>query len=267
MDTREQQGDFYPHELMQRMMRWWWVVVIFAIAGGLAGFLISRIQKPLYESEAVITTAIDYAYAGRLNDYMVDHLITAIGDVIDSSQVIEQVLAEAKTAGISLNDESIKEGLTKSRQGYRWVLSSRFPDPDLALQINQIWLSAVIDALESLKQTSLEGLDQLAYQHAVESCFSQAVVLEPSSSYCSAENLEQLRLDVKENYPSGPNQSLLSHLQISKISFEVVQTSSIPDTPVLYNSNLTTTAGCAVGLILALILFLSGYPRLSEQGK
>lgn len=265
--TREQYGDLYPHDLMQRMIRWWWVVVIFAIAGGLAGFLISRMQKPIYESDSMITTAIDYAYAGRLNDYMVDHLIIAVGDVIDSSQVIDKVLEEADAAGIDLNSEAIKAGLTKSRQGYRWVLSSRFQDPDLSMQINQIWLSAAIAALEDLKQSSLQALDQLAYQHAVESCFSQAVVLEPSSSYCTVENLNQLRLDINENYQGESDRTTLNQLQISKISFEAVQTSSVPEKPVLYNTNLSTAAGCAAGLILSLILFLSGYPRIHQNGK
>lgn len=267
MDTQGHNGDFNPHDLMQCMIRWWWVVVIFAIAGGLAGFLISRMQKPLYESDSVITTAIDYAYAGRLNDYMVDHLITAIGDVIDSSQVIDKVLEEAVTAGINLKAEVIKEGLTISRQGYRWVLSSRFQDPELAVQMNQIWLSAAIDALEDLNQSSLQALDQLAYQHAVESCFSQAVVLEPASSFCNVEDLKDLRQEIDEHSQGESNRSTLNQLQLSKISFAVVQTSSVPDEPVLFNTNLTTAAGFAAGLILALIFFLTGYPRSHQQGK
>jgi len=267
MESKDQTGDFFPHDLMLRMMRWWWVIVIFAVAGGVAGFILSRLQKPLYESDAVITTTIDYAYAGRLNDYMVDHLISAIGDVIDSSHVIEKVVDETRSAGIELNDASIKEGLTISRQGYRWVLSSQFHDPGLAMQINQIWLSAAMDALEGLKQNSLKGLDQLAYQHALESCFSQAVVLEPASSYCNAEDLEQLRLDVNKNLQNETNQSMLVSLQISKISFEVVQTPSEPNGPVRNNTNLVTVAGSAAGLILALILFLSGFPKPRQQGK
>lgn len=266
-ETKDQLHDLDLYDLTQRMMRWWWVIVIFAIAGGLAGFLISRVQKPVYESDSVITTTIDYAYAGRLNDYMVDHLITAVGDVIDSSQVIDKVLEEAAVAGIDLSHEAIKEGLTKSRQGYRWVLSSRFHDPKLAVQINQLWLSTAVDALEELRLSSLQTLDKFAYQHAVESCFSQAVILDPSSAYCTVKNFQQLRLDIKENYQNGSGQSLVNQFQISKISFQVTQTPSIPDEPVLHNTNLATAAGCAAGLILAMIFFLSGYPRNRTQGK
>ncbi len=267
METKEQLHDFYPHNLMRHMMRWWWVVMIFAITGGLTGFLISHVQKPVYESNSVITTTIDYAYAGRLNDYMVDHLITAIGDVIDSSQVIDKVLEEADSAGIDLDEEVIKDGLTKSRQGYRWVLSSRYQDPKLAVQINQLWMSTAVDALEELRLSSFQALDNLTYQHAVESCFSQAVILEPSSAYCTVENFQQLQLDVKEYYHNGSSQSLVNQIQISKISFQVTQTPSIPDEPVLHNTNLATVAGCAAGLILALFFFLSGNPRISMQGK
>ncbi len=260
-------GDFYPSEFMNRMVHWWWILGLLIITGGALGWLVSRIQKPLFESTSVITTAINFAYSGKLDDYEEDMLITAVGDVISSTKVLNNVVADAVSTGIDLDEVSIRDGLTKSRQGFRWELSSRFHDPHLAQQINQIWLTEAMKGLEELRMTGIEGLDELAYQHAVESCFSQSVVLEPSSAYCNAENLQQLQADIKNGTTSESEKALLTRLLISRISFEVTQDPNFIDKPIRYRANLTILAGCAAGLAAAIIFFLLGYPKTRQQGK
>lgn len=260
-------GDFYPSELMRRMMNWWWLVVVMVFAGGALGWLLSRIQRPLYESTSVITTAINFAYSGKLDDYEEDMLITAVGDVIGSTKVLTSVVEDAASAGIDLDEASIVDGLTKSRQGFRWELSSRFHDPYLAQQINRVWLAAAMEGLEELRLTGIRGLDELAYQHAIESCFSQAVVVEPSSAYCDAENLQQLQADIANGRASGGEKTLLTRLLISRVSFEVTQEPGFSEKPVRLRANLTTLAGCAAGLLTSLILFLLGYPKTHQQGS
>lgn len=262
----QQTGDFYPSDLMRRVIRWWWIIVILIFLGGILGYLAAEIQKPLYESKSSITTAINFAYAGKLDDYEEDHLITAIGDVIGSSWVMEKVVDQVIENGMGLDEKTVLAGLIKSRQGYRWVLSSRFNDPQIAQQINQIWLNAAIDALEDLRANGLEGLNRLAAQYAVESCFSQSVVLEPDSAYCSGENFKQLHADVESVTVSGGG-SLLTSLLISRVSFETTETPNLPDAPVLFRVNLMMLAGCMVGFIAAILLFLSGYPKIHPYEK
>jgi hypothetical protein len=260
-------GDFYPSELMRRMMNWWWLVVLMVIAGGALGWLLSRVQKPIYESTSVITTAINFAYSGKLDDYEEDMLVTAVGDVIGSTKVFTRVVEDAAFAGIDLDETSILDGLTKSRQGFRWELSSRFHDPYLAQRINQIWLAVAMEGLEELRMTGIQGLDELAYQHAIESCFSQAVVVEPSSAYCDAENLKHLQTDIANGTASGSEKTLLTRLLISRVSFEVTQEPGFSEKPVRLRTNLTTLAGGAAGLMASIILFLLGYPKTRQQGS
>ena len=96
------ESDFVPSEMIKKVIKRWWVFAALMILGGLAGMLVTRIHKPVYQSQAVITTAVDYAYAGRLEDYELDHLILTVGDIIDSSQVKQKVF-NASSAGISGN--------------------------------------------------------------------------------------------------------------------------------------------------------------------
>jgi uncharacterized protein involved in exopolysaccharide biosynthesis len=89
--------DFVPSEVIKRAIRLWWLLALLMIAGGVAGVLASRLQKPVYESQASITTSIDFAYAGRLSDDEEDYLISSVGDVIDSSDVLESVKEDRKS--------------------------------------------------------------------------------------------------------------------------------------------------------------------------
>ena len=88
------ESDFVPSMLITKALKKWWVIAALMILGGLAGMLVTRIHKPVFQSQAVITTAVDYAYAGRLEDYELDHLILTVGDVIDSTQVKQQVITQ-----------------------------------------------------------------------------------------------------------------------------------------------------------------------------
>jgi len=56
--------DVIPSEIIKRVIRWWWLVILIMIAGGVAGMLAVKLQQPVYESQASITTSIDFAYAG-----------------------------------------------------------------------------------------------------------------------------------------------------------------------------------------------------------
>jgi len=46
-----------------------------------------------------------------------------VGDIIDSDEVLDLVLQQAKNSGFSLTKDTLLEAFSKSRQGYRWELS------------------------------------------------------------------------------------------------------------------------------------------------
>lgn len=261
-----QDNDVLLSDIFTRAVRYWWLVTLLVIAGGVSGLLVSRIQKPLYESTAQITTVIDYAYAGRLTDYEEDHLLSAIGDIITSDEVMRSTAAAVAGEGLIINKDNLT-GLTASRQGYRWELSSRFDDPQKSQRINQLWLDASLNALQAFRQDSITALSQIAAQAEVESCFQQAVSLEPVSPYCSLEQMRALLASLEGSSDVTSPDSLLSRLLASRISFQVTRAADLPVKPIHYNANITTLAGAIVGLLAAIILFILGYPRFQPAGK
>lgn len=244
--------DLIPSEIMRRVMRWWWLVIIITIAGGAAGVLAVKLQKSVYESQASITTSIDFAYSGRLSEDQEDYLILTVGDVIDSTKVFDEVKMKAATLEISLTDEAIKERFTKSRQGYRWELTVRDSDPQIAQSLTQMWVESADDALLKFHIKSQEILALRSAQLALQNCFSQTVVVEPVSAYCSMENLDALREELAQTDVSEKLAALPDAIVLSKISTEITDDAYLPNGPVVLNRNLSALAGCFCGLLIGL---------------
>jgi hypothetical protein len=253
--------DFFISDVFSRAVRYWWVVALLTIAGGVIGCLVSILRQPIYESTAEITTVIDYAYAGRLTDYEEDHLLSAIGDIILSDEVMNKAVAKGVSTGLVPDGEKMQAGLTASRQGYRWELSSRFTDPLTAQEVNQLWLDAAIEGLEAFRLDSISALVQLNAQMELEACFAQSVILEPTSPYCNVEGLQKLQQQAGGFYTEVEGDSLLSRLLASRISFQVTQEPDLPVSPIHYGRNISTLAGALAGLLLSIILLITGYPR------
>lgn len=122
-------------------------------------------------------------------------------------------------------------------------------------------------ALEKLRQQSITALAQVNAQSEVEACFQQAVSLEPVSPYCTLEKMRTLIASEEGSNDEALSATLLNRLLISRISFQVTQEAGLPVQPSHYGANITTLAGILVGLLVALILFLLGYPRIHRAGS
>lgn len=244
--------DVIPSEILKRVVRWWWLVILLMIAGGAVGILAVRLQHPVYESQASITTSIDFAYAGRIDEAQEDSLISVIGDEINSTAVMDVVKKNAADKGISVTDEMIKERFTKSRQGYRWELTVRDSDPKTAQTLTQIWVDAADEALAVFHARSQEILAMRSAQLALQTCFSQSVVVDPASAYCSTENLATLRDVLAQTSSSEKLSNLEDAILLSSVSTVVTDDAYLPGSPVLLKQNLSTLAGSLCGLLVGL---------------
>jgi len=250
--------DVIPSEILKRVIRWWWLVLLMMIAGGVAGILVVKIQKPVYESQASITTSIDFAYAGRIDEAQVDAILSVVGDKISSTSVMEGVKEKAAALGLAVTDEMIKERFTKSRQGYRWELTVRDNDPQTAQTLTQIWVEAADEALNIFQAKSQETLMMLSAQLALQNCFSQTVIVEPAAGYCSTENLSTLREVLAKTTTSDNLSNMQDAILLSNISTEITEEAYLPGSPVLFNMNVSTLAGSLCGLLVGLGLLIFG---------
>ncbi|KAF0110965.1 MAG: hypothetical protein FD147_1271 [Chloroflexi bacterium] len=244
--------DFVPSEILKRSIKWWWLLAILMICGGLIGMLVTRLHKPVYESKATITISIDYAYAGRLTDVEEDQLISTIGDVIDSTAVINQVISGAAEKNITLSTDDIKSWFAKARQGYRWELSVRDIKPVNAQTLNQLWVDSSMEELSRLRERSLDSLHYHTAQLALEKCFSQTVVLDPVSAACSLDQISKIQKVFEQIGGDANSMSLPDSILLSKVSVQVTNEADLPANPVLFKQNINMFIGVVFGLILSL---------------
>jgi hypothetical protein len=257
--------DFVPFDLVKLSARFWWLLAGLMIAGGLIGVLVTRLHKPIYESTSAITTSIDFAYAGKIDDVEQDQLITTIGDLISSTEVKDAVVKSVSDQKILLSPEVVRGILTKSRQGYRWELSVRDSDPFLAQEINQIWLDTAMDKLSAMRKNSIDSLHFNALLLSIEDCLSQAIVVDPASAACSPETINQIQqtLDasmINQNYLSSSES-----IELSKVSVEITKQPDLPTKAVLFRQNLNIIAGAGIGLFVGLgILIIKNKKRYDQ---
>lgn len=250
--------DVIPSEIIKRVIRWWWLVILIMIAGGAAGMLAVKLQKPVYESQASITTSIDFAYAGRIDEAQEDVLISVVGDEISSSVVMDAVIEKAAGLGIMLNDEIINVRFTKARQGYRWDLTVRDNDPKTAQTLTQIWVDEADEALTQFHIKTQEILAMRSAQLALQNCFSQTVIVEPASGYCSTENLASIREVLAQTSSIEKLTNLQGAILLSNISTEITNDAYLPTSPVLLKMNISTLAGSFCGLLIGLGFLIFG---------
>ncbi len=249
-------SDLIPSELIKQAAKKWWIFAALMILGGLAGMLFIRIQKPVYQSQAVITTAIDYAYTGRLEDYELDHLILAVGDLIDSTAVRRQVqvLVESQLRGIT--EETLTKNLTAIRKGNDWILSARATDPESAQVLAESWASSAMIALYKMNQKALAEFHNQVAMLSIEKCFSESVAVDSPVAGCSADDIEKLK-----SYLSGDSSaanSLRNSVLLSNLSFEITTLPVMPTEPLLFRQNLMVAVGAFIGLIAAFAWFFLG---------
>lgn len=252
------ENDFVPSELIKTIARKWWVLVLAMILGGLAGMLITRAHKPVYQSQAVLTTAVNYAYTGNLSDVVLDHLIMTVGEVIDSTAVRESVVENFASEGVAESASEIGNNLNVIRKGNSWLLTVRASDPLMAQQIALLWGNEALDSLITLRETATDAFHYQVARFALEDCFSRIVVVDPVSSGCSSEEMEELRLFLTTADQQGSSLTYRKSILLSNLSFELTKEAEVSTSPVLFRQNLNVLAGALIGLVISLGVLFGG---------
>lgn len=254
------ENDFSPISILQKVIRFWWILVMMMIIGGGVGLIISRLHTPVYESKAVITSMVDYAFISKLDDWEEDQIFQAIGDEIHSSRVMDKVISVALEEGIQLSAGEINKSLTQDRQDTRWMLRVRANSAQVAQRINAIWAQAAMEALTELKRNSITSLATQKYLDSLVSCIEQSVVLDPSSSLCSTQNNDLLKAEIAKIGNDPDLQVVWNSLALSHTSFELTTDPTLPDSAVLFRQNINALVGMLIGLLAGLWIIAADIP-------
>jgi uncharacterized protein involved in exopolysaccharide biosynthesis len=243
-----------------QVMKRWWLLIGMMILGGVAGLLLTLVRQPLYQSEATVTTVLDYAVLGHLSDWEQDQLYRSIGDVIDSTKVKEQVIAAADAQGISLTAEDVTKNFAADRQDTRWMMRVRAESPELAQKLNEYWAAASMDALVEMYMKNQEAFAYQRYLASLTDCFEQSVVIDPVSQECNISDVNAIREAMTVASENTGSLDYRRSLILSHASFELTTEPTLPSSPAVFSRNIMAFAGSLIGLLAALIIFLTGLP-------
>lgn len=232
------------------------------MVGSLLGYTIHAVQPAEYESDAAITVGIDYVQTGAMNDTQQDQALNAVGDVIQSPDVVDQVVEDSAQVGYPVSTEQFKEYGLAQREGYRWVLQVRSPDPKQSEELANLWAERSLDVLQAALMHARLSDAYNTQLSGLESCFQSMTAAAPAYAPCDFNSDEQLRAQMASLAAQVIAERQASNSILSSMSFNISQQAEASSTPVIYNRNLMVMAGAFIGLILGIWL---NYVGLSER--
>jgi hypothetical protein len=258
-------NDFSTKHFFSRIIHFWWILAALMILGGVIGFLATFLLKPVYESTAVVSTTLDYAVLGKLDDWEEDQVFRSIGDIITSTEVKDEVLALAQEDGVDLTGPQFDKYFSADRQDTRWVMRVRAESAKTAQRLNTYWSTAVMDALNQLKTDSDSAMVVQQYMFSLADCFEQSVAVEPVAMSCEIQNIDELRAEMAKTGEQGTDKSNRSTFVLSHTSYALTTDPTLPTDSVLYTRNLMVLCGALIGLFLGFVLFSLKWPGLKQE--
>jgi predicted regulator of amino acid metabolism with ACT domain len=252
------ENDLAPIQALKNLMKFWWVVVALMILGGGVGLFITRLQPPIYESSATISTALDYAFLSRLDDWEEDQIFQSVGDIIVSTSVLDKVIETATADGTPLTQAEIAANFSADRQDTRWVIRVRNANPQLAQKWAQLWSQEAISALSNLHKNTVVSVTVQSSLNSLVNCLQDKVVADASSALCPNEDSSTVTDQIATLANDPELKPIWNSLALSHTSFELTNDANLPSAPVLFGRNICVLTGALIGLLLGVVLVNSG---------
>ncbi len=244
--------EFSPGEAFSRALNLWWVIVALTILGGVLAWAFHFLQPPLYQAQAVFNISLNFAQTGSLTQFEEDHTWEAVGDLIDSTGVLEQVVKQANAEGIQVDVNQLERMITRERKEFRWVLQLRARDPRTAAILTNLWADEANRQLEEARQHAIQAYHLHQYLTSLESCLSSHLASGPSQALCNTTTQDGLQKEMAQIGTALQQETALAGAILPSLTFELVKRADIPTQPAEFQINTLVLAGGLIGFVLAI---------------
>jgi uncharacterized protein involved in exopolysaccharide biosynthesis len=262
-------SEFTPLYSLTRILSRWWIIVAMAVSGGILGWVFHFFHPPVYEATTVLTITMDFTER-ELTQYEQDYAFNAVGAIITSTVVKEQIVSSSQINGVSISQTQLaKQIFLEGRQSV-WELHVRDQDPYNAAEIANIWAQVANDVLNAALEHAMQA-DQLQVQmKLMEAClpFTPGVagypkLPPPVSKDCGRFSLMEIEMAM-QNWTKELVQEKQQTLGILPIfEFAITGYASIPEKPVLSDLSSLTLAGALIGFVVS--LWVAGSSRVRRR--
>ena len=249
MDIKE----YSPWDTFANILNHWGWVVLLALIGGSLGWIIHRLQPPVYESKAEITVIIDYSQTAPMTEYDQDHTIGIVKAVVLSKEVIEQVEAKAQAQRLSIKALKYGESIFLERKHSVLELIIRSRDAQDASSLANLWAETAYDSLVKAKQNALQARVLRGELVALEKCLQLPEATPDRPELCASYTSDELPDRIQSVVFEVGQAETQARGILSILSFEISQPAESPTQPVAYGANLLVFSGAMIGLMLGLL--------------
>jgi hypothetical protein len=262
---RDSVREFSLRDTILKIFQNWYLMPLLSLLGAAIGWGIHQFQPPLYEAKAVFTVNINYNQPDILDKiddthYAEDQMIVSVMAVIQSTDVLNQVAAEAAAYGVTPEDLAIGKRIFIERKTAEVYLIVRHQDPQVAVNLANLWAE---NALEYLKEGQVHALHTYTLNQKIKNLTACLQESKPDG-LCNG-----LAIEVLENQLQQAEAELLVEVQASRglipaILFDLSRLASLPDTPVVFQSQVLVLAGGFIGFLVSLLVAQWAARRTTE---
>jgi capsular polysaccharide biosynthesis protein len=263
--------DFSPLEAFDLARRRWWLIAVFVLAGGLLGFVFSRLHPPRYDAQALLVINIDYQQAPELvqktdDHYLEDQIIGAANAVVLSTTVLDQVHADLQAQGIDLDwEDYISHNLASERRRSQFWLRVRDRSPRIAASVANLWIEKAYAALMESHQHAVNAKMLREYAAGMSACPTPPQGANPPPpSLCGSGSPAEIQQAIAAVTAQIEAETIASNALSPALTFSLGPRAALPVTPVAYRGSLLLAAGALLGCAAGIVAVnLSGrYRRL-----
>ena len=241
--------------LIKYISSFWLALSALMIAGGLAGFLFSYVQAPMYESSASFGVTIDYTQTGALTDVQEDQAMRGVGSIFLSDALIEETVSRInRDSSITMNEDDFRDNTFVDRGDFRWTIRTRDVDPQRAFQIVSIWTAAAQESFEAALTHAQTAESYLGILSDLQGCLQQAAPQLPGG-YCGLDSSDELLQEITNVSKKIQAEKNASQGLLYALSVVLVNDAEQPVMPVRYQTNLLVAAGAIIGLLIGMAFF------------
>jgi hypothetical protein len=233
--------------------RWYWLVTAMII-GGLLGWGVSTLKKPIYEANAVFTVTIDYTQTGALTDVEEDQAMRGVGDIIFSDEVVSATLAALQQEGLELSRDEFFDDAVFDREEFRWAIRYRDVNPEIALQVITAWQEQADRILKSSLEHARLAASYQRVLNGLEFCLQRSTQTSEALVDCSVENLDEVTTAISNASSLVETELAQSRGLFSALAVVLSDQGDLPVKPVRYQTNIQVLSGMVIGLLSAILI-------------
>ena len=143
-----------------KTIKLWWVILVATIVGGLAGFLFSRLNAPVYEATAIFPANVDISHLEAISNqadlfqYNEDAAMATVEAALLSPGVKQALLQKCEENGINIDANGLLQNTIIERKHAFWELRYRNTDPGVAEVVTNYWAELGYQQMLDWKQAN-----------------------------------------------------------------------------------------------------------------